>query len=477
MLINWWRVSFVATADTMNNESTCHQPSTLTVDSLSYKELQGLAMSLSLPGKMKQGVLVEAIKARQNHNEQAVAMILEANRQRRILKREQQLRHQQQQLLKFKDDNKRKCLARPKIKRSASEMEMDPTYIVDQETFKRSKLAAALIQQTRQSRGPAFSFTALTTGATSLTIRKEHTYQPTHVSTSNMGGCSSWDQAITAESVAPLPSQSMPIIPKALPDLSKELSILPVLSDCSAVTSSSTNNEDLCCSVGSVSSGATSTSSWQSSCSGENHQSLPQSSFEDCDSAWIGADESYDLNTWKNMQNSKSNSNSYENTAPPVPPNSSAGYFEAAAAAAAAPDIFINNGDIYSPDDFIANSSASGANYNAQDYQLTLESSSSFQDVKPDPSTWSESVIQPSHTFQQPQQQFQQQSNGVCTVSTESRVTNGGCCYDFDCHKLGGPFFRIQRPGNSTPVFVHSGRSLTLSTFCNMLPRVASFVQ
>ncbi|XP_032795163.2 uncharacterized protein LOC116931668 isoform X2 [Daphnia magna] len=461
----------------MNNESTCHQPSTLTVDSLSYKELQGLAMSLSLPGKMKQGVLVEAIKARQNHNEQAVAMILEANRQRRILKREQQLRHQQQQLLKFKDDNKRKCLARPKIKRSASEMEMDPTYIVDQETFKRSKLAAALIQQTRQSRGPAFSFTALTTGATSLTIRKEHTYQPTHVSTSNMGGCSSWDQAITAESVAPLPSQSMPIIPKALPDLSKELSILPVLSDCSAVTSSSTNNEDLCCSVGSVSSGATSTSSWQSSCSGENHQSLPQSSFEDCDSAWIGADESYDLNTWKNMHNSKSNSNSYENTAPPVPPNSSAGYFEAAAAAAAAPDIFINNGDIYSPDDFIANSSASGANYNAQDYQLTLESSSSFQDVKPDPSTWSESVIQPSHTFQQPQQQFQQQSNGVCTVSTESRVTNGGCCYDFDCHKLGGPFFRIQRPGNSTPVFVHSGRSLTLSTFCNMLPRVASFVQ
>lgn len=109
----------------MNNESTCNQASTLTVDSLSYKELQGLAMSLSLPGKMKvsnepqlclcslreanylfltqQGVLVEAIKARQNHNEQAVTMILEANRQRRILRREQQLRHQQQQLLKLKD--------------------------------------------------------------------------------------------------------------------------------------------------------------------------------------------------------------------------------------------------------------------------------------------------------------------------------------------------------------------------------------
>lgn len=52
---------------------------------------------------LQQGVLVEAIKARQNQNEQAVAMILEANRQRRILRREQQLRLQQQQLLKLKD--------------------------------------------------------------------------------------------------------------------------------------------------------------------------------------------------------------------------------------------------------------------------------------------------------------------------------------------------------------------------------------
>lgn len=325
---------------------------------------------------------------------------------------------------------------------------MDPTYIVDQETFKRSKLAAALIQQTRESRGPAFSFTSLTTGATSLTIRKEHP------SSSNMGGCSTWDQPIMADTVAP----SQPIISKVLPDLSKELSILPVLSDCSAVTSS----EDLCCSVGSVS--ATSTSSWQSSGSGDHHQALPQSSFEDCDSAWAGADEQYDLNTWKNLHNTKLN---YENTAAALPPNST-GYFEAAVAAAA-PDIFINNGDIYSPDDFIA--TTSGGNYN--DYQLPQESS--YHDVKPDTSTWSESVTQP---FQQPFQQPQfQQSNGVCTVSTECRVTKSDCCYDFDCYQLGGPFFRIQRPGNATLVFVPSGRSLTLSTFCNMLPRVASFVQ
>ena len=49
---------------------------------------------------------MEAIKARQNNNEEAVAMILEANRQRRLLQREQYLRSQataQQQLLKLKE--------------------------------------------------------------------------------------------------------------------------------------------------------------------------------------------------------------------------------------------------------------------------------------------------------------------------------------------------------------------------------------
>lgn len=58
MLINqFYECLYVCCDDAsrMNNESICHQqqPSTLTVDTLSYKELQSLAMSLSLPGKMK----------------------------------------------------------------------------------------------------------------------------------------------------------------------------------------------------------------------------------------------------------------------------------------------------------------------------------------------------------------------------------------------------------------------------------------
>ena len=44
---------------------------------------------------------MEAIKARQNHNEEAVTMILEANKQRRLMRRQQQQSLQMQQLSKL----------------------------------------------------------------------------------------------------------------------------------------------------------------------------------------------------------------------------------------------------------------------------------------------------------------------------------------------------------------------------------------
>ena len=39
------------------------------------------------------------------------------------------------------------------------------------------------------------------------------------------------------------------------------------------------------------------------------------------------------------------------------------------------------------------------------------------------------------------------------------------------------PGFRVQRPGNSSPIFVHSGRGMILPSFSLTLPRVASYVQ
>lgn len=397
-------------------------------------------------------------------------------------------------------DNQTNCMTRLKMKRSASEMEMDPTYIVDEETYKRSKLAAALIQQPmrQQSRGSAgCSFSSLTTGATSITIRKEHQYQ------SSMGGCSTWEQQQQQPMMSPvIPSQALAMMQqKALPDLSKELSILmPVLSDCSGVNPA--NNNKSCCSVGSVSA-TSSVGCWKSGGSSDNPQSLPQSSFDSCDSGWMGTDDSYDLNTWKNLQNirlNNNNNNNFENTVPPpslhTPPNSSSGYFDATAA----PDTSISSSEIYTPEDFTSanntNSSSSvtatGSNYNT-DFPLPLESSHSFPDanVKQDPcsssSAWCESFIQQTQSFPQsqlqPQSKYQQSNmpngrNGVCsTMPTESRVTAKDCPYDFDCYRLGGPFFRIQRPGNPTSVVVPSGRTSTLTTFCNMLPRTASYVQ
>ena len=334
---------------------------------------------------------------------------------------------------------KRKYVVRTKIKRSASEMEMDA--FTDEESYKRSKLAAALIQ-----RRPFFS--SLTTGATSLMIRKEHHH---HQQYQQPTGCSStWDQQQHTES-----QQSLPIITKPLPDLSKELSILPTLSDCSSVATPSSSEDLGCCSVGSVSSGG---SSW-SSMSG-NAEQQPQSSFESCDSGWMGADESYDLNTWKSAN--KMTNNSYDNLSQPQSTNSS-GYFEENQSN----DMFINNADMYRAEDFIPNASAPS---NYSDYQMPLESSS-YQDIKPDP--WCESF-----TPQQPQYQQLQQNNqqSMHASNNEFRIQNE-CCYDVECYQQGGPYFRLQRPGNPTALFVPSGRSLTLSTFCNMLPRVASYVQ
>ena len=199
---------------------------------------------------------------------------------------------------------------RSKLKRSASEMELDPTYIVDENIYKRSKLAAALIQQPRQqSRSSAsFSFSSLTTGATSLAIRKEHFHQ---YQTIMGGGCSTWEQppALNPVTVG-LPSLSI----KSLPVLSKkELSILPALSDCSnsggsGVNSTNNNSQNVCCSVASGSAPSSASCCWKSGGNGaDNSQPLSQSSFESCDSGWMGADDSYDLNTWKNIQNKLNN--------------------------------------------------------------------------------------------------------------------------------------------------------------------------
>ena len=50
-------------------------------------------------------------------------------------------------------------------------------------------------------------------------------------------------------------------------------------------------------------------------------------------------------------------------------------------------------------------------------------------------------------------------------------------CYDANCYHKNAPLFRVQRPGNPGLLFVHSGRSFTLPTFCNTSPRIASFIQ
>lgn len=335
-------------------------------------------------------------------------------------------------------------------------MQMDSC--TEKTDFKRSKLVTALIQQRR----PPF-FNSFMTGPTSLNINREpQQYQQSVVSN---GGCSAWDQNSVIEPSIPLPPPSLPIIQKTLPDLSKELLILPTLSDCSSTGTSS--SEDFgsvsCSSVDSAN--RSSSSNWSNMSGNVEQQTLPQSSCESCDSGWMGTDDSYEGSSWKNMPNIKL-SNLSESVLPSS--NNSSGYFEDHQVT----ESFSSNGDIYRPEDFISISSTVP---NCQDYQLSQQLDVAYTDstIKSDP--WYESSgqsqFQPS---QQLQQQLQNQSNHNSSV--QSRFSND-YCYEFDCYQQGGPYFRILRPGNPTAVFVPSGRSLTLSTFCNMLPRVASYVQ
>ena len=65
------------------------------------------SMFLRTLANLQQAVLLEAIKARKSGNESAVNVILEANRQRRIIRRQQQQhqQHQQQQRQRQQDND------------------------------------------------------------------------------------------------------------------------------------------------------------------------------------------------------------------------------------------------------------------------------------------------------------------------------------------------------------------------------------
>lgn len=327
----------------------------------------------------------------------------------------------------------------------------------------------------QQRRPPYFNSYTTVTSASMTSIRKEH--HTTYQSAQTTGGCSStWDSHSVLESSChllpqPITNFQKPLVDlnfqKPLPDLSKDPSILPSLSDCSSTNNSSvatpSTNEDLgCCSV------STGPSSNWSNMSSSAEQPLPQSSYESCDSGWIGTDDSYDLNTWKNESSSSMAPSS----------NNSSGFFEDQSAN----DVFANEGcDVYRSDDFISHSAGMNAtcpNYN--DYQPLVQSlDSTFQEQNNRPDPWSsEPVAQPHFNQLLPPNQVQvMHSSGHSSTTADSLRVANDWCYDVDCYQQGGPYFRIQRPGNPTAVFVPSGRSLTLSTFCNMLPRVASYVQ
>lgn len=384
---------------------------------------------------------------------------------------------------------------RPRMKRPASEMDTE-AYLND-ENLKRSKLVAALTQFRRP---PFFNH-----APAAFNQRREHA----------VASCGTWEppslhhqQATVTEHPGPiLPAhavqQQTPMAHRPLPDLSKDLSILPALNDCSTTSTPPPSSADDVASCSSIGSAA----SWTGMPNNPD-QTIPNGTYDGCDPGWLGtpAEESYDANGWTklakvgpscistdhiqpNSQNGATLNNSHSNYGNvSAPSNQEMANQPAAGYYVDQPNTSVYNGshtnaEVYRPDDFMTSTPTSGSNFSDFVYvppppcQNHVETCQSInQKLNPN---WSNPS--PSQSNHQPLQihhhhhHHRQLPTPLPIAVMTSRLWFD--CYDANCYHKNSPLFRIQRPGNPSSLFVASGRSFTLPTFCNMLPRVTSFIQ
>lgn len=305
------------------------------------------------------------------------------------------------------------------MKRPASEMDIE-SYLND-ENMKRSKLVAALTQLRR----PPFYNHAV--------------YNQRNVS------CATWEPSCADQQSAPMATQ-LPVANRPLPDLSKDLSILPALNDCST-TATPPSSDEPCGSIGNP---------W-SSVSNNPDQAMSNATFDSCDSGWVSssADESYDSNGWRSMPNNRMTSISTNN------PNCG--------------NVNYQNSSNINQTGYYEDQTNVGLfnNSNSSDDFVTSTPVTTFADfIPPAPcqletcqkSNWGNSSHRSNH-------------NPVPLPIAVMTSRLWFDCYDANCYHKNAPLFRVQRPGNPGLLFVHSGRSFTLPTFCNTVPRISSYVQ
>ena len=284
-----------------------------------------------------------------------------------------------------------------------------------------------------------------------------------------------------------------------LPDLSKDLAVLPTMSDCS----------DRASTVGSCS---TTGSNWVSLPSSSDQNSI-HPGFESYDSGWNDSSRSantYDLaiqGSWRNnnpkteLPSNSSNSIYDINTPPPSDNSQSHSLLSSGSAGNSSgfleDDIFNTGVEPCRPEEFItpvsvlssvspplnsSNSSTGGGDstYHELSTAPTLATTSlSTRD-------WGTYPIatQPPQFASLQSHYHQHMANAPLHDALRFRSEfyyNLSLGYPhFFPHQpqvMMTPTFRLQPPGNPRPLVIHSGRNLTMTTFSNMLPRVASYVQ
>lgn len=354
---------------------------------------------------------------------------------------------------------------RSRYKRTASEMTDVGPLVID-ESVKRSRLEMMLQQQPPRHNEHQQSFPPCRPVALhySSAIHKPEPGLSWELCGGGGGSSSSNNScpSVLASVAEPcshttIPTASFGTVPahqSILPDLKQELTVsLPV-------TSHDT------CSLGSISSGSSNWSTDATCPPNPLSQQQQDQSFDDS-GCWMNpgtsADDSAycDYNTpsssiveWKNGSNTKTPTDSYEllNTPPPLP----------------APPVPIGNDN---PSVISSSSLFEEDIFGAPPYQADELLNQVVQPI--DDATCSPPTFDSTYADLNDAESLAPLPHRPIGPVLSSLV----CAFDYVVKRPEhGPLFRLQRPGNPTPIFVHSGRGVILPSFSLTLPRVTSYI-
>ena len=360
-------------------------------------------------------------------------------------------------------NGQRKCQisTRSRLKRSASEMEDDVPSPMDEATLKRSKLAAALQR-------PIYAITTASgSGGGMFPFSRVDTQQQPQQQMSWPYSNNSFTPMLPHQQHDHHQSMLGALLTAGqLPDLSKDLAVLPTMSDCSDRASTASSN-------------------WVSMPSSSDQNST-NGGFDSYDSGWNGTEDSYEIhNTWKvNSMNNSSNCSAKTHLQPNnvfdttissdisqsvMSGNSSSAYLE--------DDVFTTGVEPCRPEEFVTPVSIFSVVPSPLNSSSSSCSGGTYHELSAAPITTTSAISSFPIATQPPQfvsslQPFHHSS--MAAPLHDPLRFRSEFCYSLSLgyphffypphQKQMVPNFRVLPPGNPKPLTVNSGRNIPMTT-------------